>query len=101
MMAEYGLNLESELASSAGDKFARAQPVAAAWNAKQVHIRSGALWADAFVSEVVGFTGVNDRHDDQVDALASAFQAMTNSIPIRPPPRRPQGYRLGTARGIG
>lgn len=78
-------------ASGAGDKFARAQPAAAAWNAGKVllprnmaalgrlgaHMRAGAdeavPWVAAFVDEVCNFTGVSDPHDDQVDALAGAF----------------------------
>lgn len=57
-----------------GDKFVRAQPVAAAWKAGNVLVpEQGASWLDAFVGEVLGFTGVGDTHDDQVDALAAAF----------------------------
>ena len=55
------------------DKFSRAQPVAAAWNAGKVLLPRGAPWVDAFVSEICGFSGVRDRRDDQVDALAAAF----------------------------
>ena len=57
------------------DKFVRAQPVAASWNGEKVLLPRKAAWLDAFVAEVCGFTGVADRHDDQVDALASAFDA--------------------------
>ena len=59
-----------------GDKFVRAQPVAAAWNAGRVQVPRGAKWADAFVSELADFTGVNDAHDDQVDALAAAYDLL-------------------------
>lgn len=55
------------------DKFSRAIPVSAAWNAGKVLVPERAPWLDRFVSEVCGFTGVKDRHDDQVDALAAAF----------------------------
>jgi len=58
-----------------GDKFVRAQPAAAAWNQGRVLVRSGQPWTDAFVGEVLGFTGVGDDHDDQVDALAAAFDS--------------------------
>jgi len=68
------------------DKFSRAQPAAAAWNAGRILLpQSGPPWIDAFVSEVLGFTGVGDKHDDQVDALVGAFArvggaaAMANS----------------------
>lgn len=63
-----------------GDKFSRAQPLAAAWNAGKIRVPSSAPWLNALVSEVLGFTGLNDRHDDQVDALAAAFDAL-----YRPP----------------
>lgn len=59
-----------------GDKFVRAQPVAAAWNAGRVLVPEGAPWASAFVSELAAFTGVNDAHDDQVDALAAAYDEL-------------------------
>jgi hypothetical protein len=47
--------------------------VSAAWNAGKVLLPRNSKWLDAFVAEVCGFTGVGDRRDDQVDALASAF----------------------------
>jgi predicted phage terminase large subunit-like protein len=68
-----GLRIDARVAKA--DKFTRAQPVAAAWNAGKVLVPRTAPWVDAFVSEVVSFTGVNDRRDDQVDALAAAFDA--------------------------
>jgi predicted phage terminase large subunit-like protein len=67
------------------DKFARAQDVAAAWNDGRVLLPSEAhcernrgdwSWVDPFIAELGNFTGVNDLHDDQVDALASAHHAV-------------------------
>lgn len=56
------------------DKFVRAQAVAAAWNSGRVHIpATDQPWSSAFLSEVLLFTGLDDPHDDQVDALAAAF----------------------------
>ncbi|HMJ53571.1 MAG TPA: hypothetical protein VK540_15900 [Polyangiaceae bacterium] len=69
--ATAGVTIESERA--AADKFTRAQPVSAAWNSGKILLPRQAHWLDQFVSEVCGFTGVGDRRDDQVDALASAF----------------------------
>lgn len=60
-----------------GDKFIRAQPVAAKWNDGKILVPTDAPWVDAFVSELAGFTGVNDDHDDQVDALAAAFDVLS------------------------
>jgi predicted phage terminase large subunit-like protein len=58
------------------DKFSRAIAVAAAWNTGKVLLPKNAPWLNAFVSEVSGFTGVADKHDDQVDAFAAAFDAI-------------------------
>lgn len=56
------------------DKFARAQAVAAAWNAEKVFMPVAPKpWVDTFISEVLSFSGLDDPHDDQVDALAAAF----------------------------
>jgi len=65
-----------EVATAHSDKFVRAQPVAAAWNDGKVLVPTSAPWLDTFVAEVCNFTGVADLHDDQVDALASAFYAV-------------------------
>lgn len=56
------------------DKFARAQAVAAAWNAKKIWIpAAGEPWVQTFINEVLSFSGLGDPHDDQVDALAAAY----------------------------
>ena len=60
-----------------GDKFQRAQAVAAAWNDGRVLVPTSAPWVEAFLDEVQAFTGVKDRHDDQVDALAHAWNALS------------------------
>ncbi len=75
--ATAGVHVMSERASV--DKYMRAQPVAAAWNAGKVLLPRQAPWLDAFLSEVAGFTGVGDRLDDQVDALSSAFARLTGT----------------------
>ena len=55
------------------DKFSRAQGVAAAWNQGRVRLPIQATWLHEFQAEVQAFTGVSDVHDDQVDALAHAW----------------------------
>jgi predicted phage terminase large subunit-like protein len=62
------------------DKFVRAQPVAAAWNAGRVRLPHDKPWLSAFVGELADFTGVGDRHDDQVDALAGAYHALASTV---------------------
>lgn len=58
------------------DKLSRAIHVAAAWNSGKFRIPVAAPWRESFVREVCGFTGVKDRHDDQVDALAGAYHGL-------------------------
>lgn len=62
--------------SMSADKFVRAQPAAAAWNAGKILVPKGAPWLAEFIREILGFTGVKDRHDDQVDALAAAYDLL-------------------------
>lgn len=71
---ESGIPIVGEIAKA--DKFVRAQSVAAAWNNGDVLVPREAPWVADFVSEVLDFTGVNDKHDDQVDALTSAFYVL-------------------------
>lgn len=75
------------------DKFQRAQPAAAAWNANPPRIllpnpgaknedgsaKFDTSWLQSFINEVCNFTGVGDTRDDQVDALASAYTAATRT----------------------
>lgn len=70
-MRRNGLRLHAM--SPIGDKFQRAQPVSAAWNAGKVFLPVQAPWLADFRRVVTGFTGVNDSEDDDVDALAAAF----------------------------
>lgn len=79
-MRTSGLRIRSMSAAKAGDKFTRAIKVAAAWNSRQILLPKSAPWLDAFLHEVCGFTGVKDRHDDQVDAFAAAFDALSSFV---------------------
>jgi predicted phage terminase large subunit-like protein len=72
-----GVVIDPVLATA--DKFVRAQAVAVAWNDGRVLVPRKAEWLKAFVDELGAFTGVGDRHDDHVDALASAFAALEGS----------------------
>lgn len=67
------------------DKFTRAQPMAAAWNTGRVLVPSQDLvdsdpakyaWVEPFVTEVLGFTGLDDAQDDQVDAGVAAYDVI-------------------------
>jgi predicted phage terminase large subunit-like protein len=63
-----------------GDKFTRALPCSAAWNDGRVLLPETGVWLDDFKKEVCAFTGKGDRHDDQVDALAHAFNAVDQRV---------------------
>jgi len=72
-----------------GDKFLRAQPVAAACNATpgRVLVPAGRdtepapPWVAEFLDELDEFTGIGDLEDDQVDALAHAWNWLYQAEP--------------------
>lgn len=77
-----------------GDKFLRAQGIAAAWNGDpklgvppRVFVPIDAAlvkrrgmqpvsWADELIGEATAFTGVGDLEDDQVDAISHGFNEL-------------------------
>lgn len=73
VMRTLGLEIDARPASA--DKHTRAQPVAAAWNGGKVLLPRSAEWLNDFTAEAASFTGVDDVHDDQIDALAAGFDA--------------------------
>ncbi|HEX7000657.1 MAG TPA: terminase family protein [Trueperaceae bacterium] len=78
-MRSKGVSVDAVTAT--GDKFARAQPVAAEWNAGKVAVPSSdapqhGAWVEALLDEVLAFTGLGDKHDDVVDALAALHHAL-------------------------
>lgn len=63
-------------------KYVRAQPVATAWNDGRIRVpSSGAThpWVGPFLETVLRFTGISDAHDDDVDALAYAWNAAASA----------------------
>lgn len=73
MLRALGLKRINEIIPM-GDKFTRAQGVAAAWNGGRVLVPAdNPPWLGEFLDELAKFTGVNDAHDDQVDALAHGW----------------------------
>jgi predicted phage terminase large subunit-like protein len=71
-----------------GDKFTRAQPYAAAWNAGRIRLPKTSSWAPPVVRTHTDFTGVNDACDDDVDAGGHAWNYAQRMIqaPAKPPP---------------
>jgi len=67
----------------AGDKWTRAQPAAAAWNQGRIRVPLRGEWVMDFIGETELFTGISDRHDDQIDALVYAWNAyLANGAPV-------------------
>jgi predicted phage terminase large subunit-like protein len=64
-----------------GDKFQRAQPVAAAWNEGRITILRGAPWVKDFLRELHGFTGLGSRQDGCVDCMSGAWK-VGSSVPV-------------------
>lgn len=67
------------------DKYVRAQPLAEAWNCGRVHVPSErspyhGKWVEDLMGEISVFTGVNDPHDDFIDAAASAFDQVSTGV---------------------
>lgn len=62
------------------DKYARAQPVARAFNAARVRFVIGP-WLGAGLAEIWAFTGLDDPHDDFVDFIAHAFNTLYEGAP--------------------
>lgn len=81
-----GIPLQFEIATP--DKLVRAQPVAGAWNRGAVLLpgeddRSGVTyptWLVEFVRVINNFTGVKDKQDDEVDALAAAYDLLVRGM---------------------
>lgn len=73
--------LQVDAITATGDKFARAQPAAAAWNAGRIAVPAQGSehhgpWVSALLDELLAFTGLGDKHDDTVDALAGLHHAL-------------------------
>ena len=73
-MRRNGLRIETIPATT--DKYAFAQLPAAAWNDGRILLPRDAGWVPEFLDEVLAFTGVNDAHDDCVDALGALHHAL-------------------------
>lgn len=66
------------------DKFVRAQPSAARWNTKRIHLPAPESehhgpWVDTLITEALDFTGTGDEADDTIDALAGLHHELFNT----------------------
>lgn len=65
-------NIKINRITPKGDKYSRALPFIESWNSGNVLLPDtqifDANWLKDYVEEIINFTGINDRHDDQVDA---------------------------------
>jgi len=86
-----------EAISAPGDKLIRSGPVSEAWNEGRVLVPENAPWLEDFLACVNGFTGVNDSQDDDVDALAAAYDLLADGLDADGPsdPGPPQRMGLG------
>ena len=87
-----------------GDKFTRAQPYAAAWNAGRVRLPQMATWNGPVIRTHMDFTGMNDAIDDDVDAGAHAWNYAQRTHVVDDSDREPMDFetdsRLGDRRGF-
>ncbi len=74
LMASLGVRIHTIPAGA--DKFVRAQPAATAWNDGRILVPKNAPWLSPLLSELMAFTGLEDAHDDQVDALAALWDGV-------------------------
>jgi predicted phage terminase large subunit-like protein len=74
LLGTQGVSINAQPATT--DKYSRALTCADAWNRGEILTPSAASWLSAFIGEVADFSGINDDHDDQVDALVAAFDAL-------------------------
>jgi predicted phage terminase large subunit-like protein len=76
--------LPIEVIAPRGDKFVRAIPYAAAWNAGRILLPEDSTahrWVNDYILEHTQFTGVEDAHDDQIDAAVAAFDSLEKPAP--------------------
>jgi phage terminase large subunit-like protein len=116
LMRELGVPVEDVLATQ--DKFSRAQPAAAAWNAGRILVPKSIAalrgeralpadherepeWLRDYVDELGAFTGADGETNDQVDATASAYEGCRYGGPGGGGTLEGDGSRWGDERGFG
>jgi predicted phage terminase large subunit-like protein len=81
------------------DKFTRALPIAARYEAGMVYHRRGAPWLESLETELTAFP--QGKHDDQVDMVAHAGLAAIGTVRLGPGDVFTSGVKLAARRGMG
>lgn len=82
-----------------GSKFVRAQPVSAKAEHGLIFVKRG-TWNTAFLDELEAFTETDEHaHDDQVDALSGAFDALASGSGAKTQSRLPSHTAPVVVRG--
>jgi predicted phage terminase large subunit-like protein len=79
-----GIPAVREVTPESRSKLVRATPAIIRAESGQIFLPERAAWVEAFLEELATFTGMEDRHDDQVDVLAYAARQI--SKPYAPYP---------------
>ena len=80
-MRRNGVPIDARSATT--DKLVRARPAADAWNAGKILVPAGEDEAiGKFTGVVQDFTGLGDLRDDDVDALAAAYDQLASGIAV-------------------
>lgn len=65
-----------------GDKLVRALPWIARAEARKIKLVRG-KWINDFLDEAEDFTGMDDPHDDQIDAVSGCYRMINNDVQVR------------------
>jgi predicted phage terminase large subunit-like protein len=61
-----------------GDKYTRVLDVSSKWNTNKVLVYNNNNVKSLFIEQIADFTGINDLHDDYIDALNYSFTNIKN-----------------------
>jgi predicted phage terminase large subunit-like protein len=79
-----GLPAIREVTPEGKGKLVRATPAIIRAESGQIFLPRQAAWVECFLDEMTTFTGMDDRHDDQVDVLAYAARQISKPANIYP-----------------
>jgi predicted phage terminase large subunit-like protein len=74
-----GLALNLQVVNATVDKVSRALPLSRIWNEHRLYVPSDKSWSNQLTEQLIGFTGSGLDHDDIVDALSSAINALADN----------------------